>query len=109
MSSFGIGLIAFACLFGGALLGMRLRNALPGHHMNDDSRHLLEIVSASSEQWRAWFWAYWLPRQQVRTMLSAANSSMFLRRSFCSTAYSRIMGRRRLPHDARFAIRSNER
>jgi hypothetical protein len=43
MSSIGIGLITFACLFGGALLGMRLRNALPGHHMSDDSRHLLEI------------------------------------------------------------------
>jgi hypothetical protein len=43
MSSIGIGLVAFACLFGGALLGMRLRSALPEHHLNDDSQHLLNI------------------------------------------------------------------
>jgi hypothetical protein len=43
MSSIAIGLLAFACLFGGAFLGMHLRNSLPGHHLNDDSRHLLEI------------------------------------------------------------------
>jgi hypothetical protein len=43
MSSIGIGLVAFACLFGGALLGMRLRSALPEHHLSEDSRHLLNI------------------------------------------------------------------
>lgn len=42
MNPIGFGSITFACLFGGALLGMRLRNALPEHHMNDDSRHLLQ-------------------------------------------------------------------
>jgi len=41
MSAVAIGIITFACLFGGALLGMTLRNALPEHHLNDDSRHLL--------------------------------------------------------------------
>jgi hypothetical protein len=43
MSPTIIGLAAFACLFGAALFGMHLRNALPGHHLADDSRHLLEI------------------------------------------------------------------
>lgn len=43
MSALLVGLVAFACLFGGALLGMRLRNALPDHHLGNDSRHLLEI------------------------------------------------------------------
>lgn len=43
MSPIAIGLASFACLFGGALAGMRLRNALPGHHLTEDSRHLLEI------------------------------------------------------------------
>jgi hypothetical protein len=42
MNPIGIGLIAFACLFGGALFGMRLRDALPEHHMSEDSRHLLQ-------------------------------------------------------------------
>ncbi|HVR45426.1 MAG TPA: hypothetical protein VMT95_02105 [Candidatus Binatia bacterium] len=38
-----IGLLAFACLFGGALLGMRLRNALPHHHLSGESAKLLEL------------------------------------------------------------------
>jgi hypothetical protein len=41
VSAFGIGLISFACLFGGALAGMWIRNALPAHHLSDDSRNLL--------------------------------------------------------------------
>jgi ABC-type amino acid transport system permease subunit len=43
MSSIEIGLIAFACLFGGSLVGMGLRRALPQHHMSDDSQHLLGL------------------------------------------------------------------
>jgi hypothetical protein len=31
-------LIAFACIFGGTLLGMFLRTILPGHHVSDDSK-----------------------------------------------------------------------
>jgi hypothetical protein len=42
MNPLGVGLITFACLFGAALFGMRLRVALPEHHMSDDSRHLLQ-------------------------------------------------------------------
>src|SRR5579871_1511933 len=41
MSALGVALIAFACLFGGALSGMWIRSALPEHHLSDDSRHLL--------------------------------------------------------------------
>ncbi len=41
MSSTGIAALTFACLAGGAAIGMVLRNALPQHHLNDDSRHLL--------------------------------------------------------------------
>jgi ABC-type amino acid transport system permease subunit len=43
MNVFGIGLLAFACLFGGALLGMRLRSALPHHHLSGDSAKPLEL------------------------------------------------------------------
>jgi hypothetical protein len=42
MYALGVALITFACLFGGALLGMRLRRALPGHHVTDESAKLLE-------------------------------------------------------------------
>lgn len=41
MSAFAVAGIAFASLFGGALAGMQIRNALPQHHLSDDSRHLL--------------------------------------------------------------------
>lgn len=38
MSSIIIGLIAFICVFGGALLGLFLRNILPEPHLRDDSK-----------------------------------------------------------------------
>jgi UDP-N-acetylmuramyl pentapeptide phosphotransferase/UDP-N-acetylglucosamine-1-phosphate transferase len=43
MSAPLLSLIVFACLFGSALIGMRLRMALPEHHLSDDSKHLLEV------------------------------------------------------------------
>jgi hypothetical protein len=43
MSPSAIAFIVFACLFGGALLGMSLRQVLPKHHLSDDSKHLLEV------------------------------------------------------------------
>ncbi|MGC2434464.1 MAG: hypothetical protein WA433_11845, partial [Desulfobaccales bacterium] len=38
MSALTIPLIAFACIFGGALFGMFLRTILPDHHLSDDSK-----------------------------------------------------------------------
>jgi hypothetical protein len=38
MSSVQISLVAFACIFGGALLGMFLRNIFPEHHLSDESK-----------------------------------------------------------------------
>ena len=38
-----VGFIAFVCLSAGAAIGIGLRLRLPGHHLSDDSRHLLEI------------------------------------------------------------------
>lgn len=43
MNSAAISLLAFACLFGGALAGMQIRKALPGHHLSDESRNLLAM------------------------------------------------------------------
>jgi hypothetical protein len=38
-----IGGIAFACVFGGALLGMLLRQALPAHHLSADSKDVVKL------------------------------------------------------------------
>ena len=38
MSSIAISLVVFACVFGGGLLGVFLRTALPEHHLSPDSR-----------------------------------------------------------------------
>jgi uncharacterized membrane protein (DUF485 family) len=43
LSPLVISLIVFACVFGGALLGMFLRRALPAHHLSDDSRKLINL------------------------------------------------------------------
>ena len=38
-----IGWIAFACVFGGALLGMFLRGVLPEHHPSQDSKDVVKL------------------------------------------------------------------
>jgi len=45
VSSFGIGLIVLACVFGGALLGMFLRGALPGHHLSAESKDVVKLAT----------------------------------------------------------------
>ena len=45
MNSFGIGLIVLACVFGGALLGMFLRTILPEHHLSDESKDVVKLVT----------------------------------------------------------------
>jgi hypothetical protein len=36
-------LITFACIFGGTLLGIFLRNFLPEHHMSDESKDVVKL------------------------------------------------------------------
>ena len=43
MSPFAISLIAFASIFGGALLGMFLRSHLPDHHLSADSQDVMKL------------------------------------------------------------------
>ena len=43
MSALIISLIAFACIFGGTLLGMFLRTILPGHHVSDESKDAVKL------------------------------------------------------------------
>jgi hypothetical protein len=43
MGSFAISLIVFACVFGGAVFDMLIRGALPAHHLNADSRGVVNL------------------------------------------------------------------
>ncbi|MEI7837881.1 MAG: hypothetical protein WCK05_15880 [Planctomycetota bacterium] len=43
MSSMTIALITFACIFGGALLGMCLSLALPEHHLSSESKETVKL------------------------------------------------------------------
>ena len=43
MNPVSISLIAFGCIFGGTLLGMYLRTALPEHHLNDESKDVVKL------------------------------------------------------------------
>jgi hypothetical protein len=38
-----VSLIAFAVIFGGAFLGVLLRRALPGHHLDDDTKDVVRL------------------------------------------------------------------
>ncbi len=43
MSAILISLIAFSCVFGGAVVGLFLRPILPPHHLSDDSRSAVQM------------------------------------------------------------------
>src|SRR5271165_2730272 len=43
MSPISLALIAFACIFGGSLLGAFLRNRLPGHHLESDTKDVVRL------------------------------------------------------------------
>ena len=43
MSALAISSVAFACIFGGTLLGMLLRTILPGHHVSGDSQDAVKL------------------------------------------------------------------
>jgi hypothetical protein len=44
MSPMAISWTAFACVFGGSLLGMFLRGVLPEHHQSADSKDVLKLL-----------------------------------------------------------------
>ncbi len=45
MSAAAIGLVTLACVFGGALLGLALRRALPEGHLSDESKDVVKVVT----------------------------------------------------------------
>ena len=44
MTSFQIGLLVLACVFGGALAGMSLGRVLPAHHLGDDTKRVVDLT-----------------------------------------------------------------
>jgi hypothetical protein len=46
VSPMTISWVVFACVFGGALLGMLLRNLVPEHHLNADSKDVVKLGMA---------------------------------------------------------------
>ena len=43
MNSIALSFIVLACILGGALLGLLLRNALPGHHLSGDAKDVVRL------------------------------------------------------------------
>jgi hypothetical protein len=43
LGAIAIALIVFACVFGGALVGMLLRRTLPAHHLADESKDVMKL------------------------------------------------------------------
>jgi hypothetical protein len=43
MSSTTISLIALACIFAGALIGILLHTILPEHHLSSDSKDIVKL------------------------------------------------------------------
>ncbi len=43
MTAIGIALLVFACTFAGALVGMRMRSALPEQHLSDASKDVIHL------------------------------------------------------------------
>ena len=43
MSSLVVGLIAFGCIFGGAILGIIIRSKLPEHHLDSESKDVVKL------------------------------------------------------------------
>jgi len=43
MSAIAISWIIFACVFGGAMLGMLLRSVVPEHHLSADSKDIVKL------------------------------------------------------------------
>ena len=45
MNSFAVGLVAFACMFGGALTGVLLHLYIPQHHQSADTQRIVNLAA----------------------------------------------------------------
>ena len=46
MSAMAIAVTVLVCVFGGALAGLFLRTRLPDHHLQEDTKDIIKLVSA---------------------------------------------------------------
>jgi peptidoglycan/LPS O-acetylase OafA/YrhL len=46
LSSITLGAIVFVCLFGAALIGILIRNRLPSHHLDSESKDVIRLSTA---------------------------------------------------------------
>src|SRR3954468_5830369 len=70
MAHLTIGLISFAAIFGGALIGLFVRSRLPGHHLNAETQSVVTVSVAVIGT---------LSALVLGLMISAANASFSTR------------------------------
>ena len=68
MNSTLIALLAFAAIFVASLLGMRLRAALPDHHLSADTKDSVRVGMGLVATMTALLLGLWSRQQRVRTM-----------------------------------------
>jgi hypothetical protein len=54
VGALAISVITFVLVFGGALLGMYIRNVLSDDHLREDVRDVVGSARASSGRWPPW-------------------------------------------------------
>ena len=93
--SMTMGLIVFACVFCGALLGLYLGTKVAAHHLSADSKDAMKMALGVIGRWPPWSLACSLPRPRVRSTPRVMESTGFRPISFYSTAPWPVTGRRR--------------
>jgi len=95
VSPLAVSLIAFAVIFGGAFLGVLLRRALPGHHLDDDAKDVVRLGTGLISTIAALVLGLVIARPRVRMIPRKVKSSTLRLISSCSTNSWRGTGRRR--------------
>ena len=105
MSSIATSSIVFACVFGGALLGMFLRKLLPQNHLSDDSKSVVMIAMGLVATMTALVLGLLI--SSAKNSFDTLNSEISERhpRSSCWTEHWRAMARRRRRHAICSAVR----
>ena len=75
MSSITISFIVFACVFGGALLGIFLHKVLPQNHLSAKSKDIVKLGTGLVGRWLRLFSVCWSPRPRVHTMRKSGNDT----------------------------------
>ena len=95
MSPLAVPLIAFAVIFGGAFLGVFLRRALPGHHLDDDTKDVVRLGTGLISTIAALVLGLVIASAKTSYDIQKIKSSTLRLISSCSTNSWRGTGRRR--------------